>query len=58
MYIPPSTLIFAIFTYLLFLLSSDWALQPDGAWYRPFVLCFVVIALAAWSYREQDSDEL
>lgn len=58
MYIPRSTLIFLVFSYLLFLFSVDWALQPDGAWYRPFVLCFVVIGLAAWSYREQNADEL
>lgn len=58
MYVPPSTLIFAIFAYLLFLLGSDWALQPEGAWYRPFLLCLIVIAVAAWSYRGQESDEL
>lgn len=58
MYIPPSTLIFLVFTYLLFLFSVDWALDVDGAWYRPFVICFAVIALAAWAYREQNADEL
>lgn len=58
MYIPPSTLIFLVFAYLLFLVSTDWALQADGAWYRPFLLCLAVIALAAWSYRGQSSDEL
>ena len=58
MYIPPSTLIFLVFTYLLFLLSVDWTLSADGAWYRPFVVCFAVIALAAWAYREQNVDEL
>lgn len=47
-----------VFTYLLFLLSVDWALSADGAWYRPFVICFAVIALAAWAYREQNVDEL
>lgn len=58
MYIPPSTLIFIISTYLLFLFSADWVLQTDGAWYRPFILCFAVIALGAWSYRVNRSDEL
>lgn len=58
MYIPPSTLIFLVFAYLLFLLGTEWVLQPDGAWYRPFILCFAVIALAAWSYRGQSTDEL
>jgi hypothetical protein len=58
MYIPPSTLLFLVFSYLLFLLSVNWAMQPDGAWYRPLIVCLLVIAVAAWSYREQHSDEL
>ena len=58
MYLPQNTLIILAFTYLLFLLSLDWATQYDGAWYRPFVLCLLVIGVAAWSYREQNSDEL
>jgi len=57
-YIPPSTLIFLVLAYLLFLLSSNWALHPDGAWYRPFILCFAVIAMAAWTNRDKRSDEL
>ncbi len=58
MYIPPSTLIFALFAYLLFLFGADWVLDADGAWYRPFILCFAVIALAAWSYQVNRNDEL
>jgi hypothetical protein len=58
MYIPPSTLIFLVFSYLLFLLSVEWSMQPQGAWYRPLLICFVVIALAAWSFREQNADDL
>lgn len=58
MYIPPSTLLFLVFSYLTFLLSVEWAMQPQGAWYRPLIICFVVIAIGAWSYREQNSDEL
>jgi len=58
MYLPSSTLIVIVFTYLLFLLGMEWMMQTDGAWYRPFLLCFLVIAVAAWSYREQNSDEL
>ena len=57
-YIPPQTLIFLLFAYMLFLLSSEWAVQPEGAWYRPFVLCLAVIALAAWAYRKDPPDEL
>lgn len=58
MYIPPSTLILLVFSYLLFLLSVEWSMQPQGAWYRPLLICFVVIALAAWSFREQNADDL
>lgn len=58
MYIPPQTLIFIVFAYLLFLLTSEWAIHPDGAWYRPFILCLSVILLAAWAYRKDPSDEL
>lgn len=58
MYIPPSTLLFLLFSYLLFLLTVTWALQPEGAWYRPLIVCLGVIVVAAWSYREQHSDEL
>lgn len=58
MYIPPSTLIFLVFSYLLFLLSVEWSMQPHGSWYRPLLICFVVIALAAWSFREQNADDL
>ena len=57
-YIPPPTLILLVFGYLLFLLSADWILQVDGAWYRPFLLGVVIIAAAAWVYREQNSDDL
>jgi hypothetical protein len=58
MYLPQNTLVILVFTYLLFLLSLDWSMQSDGAWYRPFILCLLVIGVAAWSYREQNSDEL
>lgn len=58
MYIPPTTLLFLVFSYLLFLLGMEWAMQPQGAWYRPLILCFVVIAIGAWSFREQNSDEI
>lgn len=58
MYIPPSTLLFVLFTYLLFLLSIGWSMEAAGAWYRPLLICFAVIGIAAWAYQEQNSDEL
>lgn len=58
MYLPPSTLIILVFSYLLYLLSVEWAMQMDGAWYRPFILCLLIIIAGAWAYREQNSDEL
>ncbi|MCH7816760.1 MAG: hypothetical protein IIC60_09360 [Proteobacteria bacterium] len=58
MYIPRSILILLVIIYLLFLLSVDWINQPDGAWYRPFIIGFLVVMVGSWAHREQDSDEL
>ncbi|NQV68437.1 MAG: hypothetical protein HQ498_00290 [Pseudohongiella sp.] len=58
MYIPRSILILLVVIYLLFLLSVDWINQADGAWYRPFLVGFLVVIVASWAHREQDSDEL
>ncbi|MEX0618906.1 MAG: hypothetical protein WDZ76_12400 [Pseudohongiellaceae bacterium] len=58
MYLPQSILTLLAAIYLLFLLSVDWINHPDGAWYRPFVLGFLVVLFAIWVHREQDSDEL
>ncbi len=58
MYIPRSILILLVIIYLLFLLSVDWINQADGAWYRPFIIGFMIVAVAGWVYREQDTDEL
>ncbi len=57
MYIPRSILVLLLIVYLLFLLSVDWINQADGAWYRPFFVGFLVILVASWAHREQDSDE-
>ncbi len=56
MYITRSTLLLLLFGYLLFLLSVDWVTQPDGAWYRPFIIGLLVIAVAAFCHREQTDD--
>ncbi|MES3007740.1 MAG: hypothetical protein V4751_08210 [Pseudomonadota bacterium] len=58
MYITRATLLLMLFSYLLFLTSVDWLAETDGAWYRPFIIGLLVIALAAFSYREQNSDDL
>lgn len=57
MYIPRSILVLLLIVYLLFLLSADWINQVSGAWYRPFMVGFLVVLIASWSHREQDSDE-
>lgn len=57
-YIPRPVLILMIIVYLLFLFSVDWINQPDGAWYRPFLIGLGVVLVAAWIHRERDSDEL
>tara|TARA_R110002073_G_scaffold21808_2_gene76502 strand:+ start:217 stop:393 length:177 start_codon:yes stop_codon:yes gene_type:complete len=56
-YIPRSILVLLLIVYLLFLLSVDWINQADGAWYRPFIVGFLVIVVASWAHREQNSDE-
>ncbi|MEQ9611075.1 MAG: hypothetical protein RIK09_05565 [Gammaproteobacteria bacterium] len=58
MYIPRPILILLIVTYLLFLISVDWINQPDGAWYRPFLLGALIVAVASWTHRKRDTDEL
>ena len=42
----------------MFLVSVDWINEPSGAWYRPFIIGFIVVLVASWAHREQDSDEL
>lgn len=58
MYLPRPVLILLVFIYLLFLVSVDWIVSVDGAWYRPFLVGFLTIAAAAWAHQGQDADEL
>ena len=58
MFIPRSILILIVVIYLLFLISVDWINQPAGAWFRPFGLGLLIVAVASWVHRERDSDEL
>ena len=58
MYIPRSILVLLVIIYLLFLVSVDWINQPAGTWYRPFLIGLLIIIVASWAHREQDSDEL
>ena len=58
MYIPRSVLILLTIVYLLFLLSVDWINAADGTWYRPFLVGLLIVLVAAWAHREQESDEL
>ena len=58
MYIPRSILVLITIIYLLFLTSIAWINQPQGAWDRPFFDGLLILVVAAWSHREQDTDEL
>ncbi len=58
MYIPRPILTMLVIVYLLFLLSVEWINQVGGAWYWPFLAGLLIVLVASWSHREQDSDEL
>ncbi|MBM87748.1 MAG: hypothetical protein CMQ41_05165 [Gammaproteobacteria bacterium] len=58
MYIPRSILVLLVIAYLLFLVSIDWINQPEGTWYRPFLIGLLIVLVASWAHRERDSDEL
>ncbi|MFM1895391.1 MAG: hypothetical protein RLZZ385_465 [Pseudomonadota bacterium] len=58
MYISRPILTLLMIVYLLFLLSMDWINSAGSGWYRPFILAFALIGVAAWLHREQDVDEL
>lgn len=58
MYIPRSILILLVIVYLLFLVSADWINASEGAWYRPFLVGLLIVAVASWTHRERETDEL
>ena len=57
MYIPRSILMLLVIIYLLFLLSVDWINAAGELWYRPFIVAFIVILVASWAHRDQETDE-
>lgn len=58
MYLTRSTLLLIMCSYMLFVASVDWISQATGAWYRPFLIGLVIIIIAAFCHREQNSDDL
>jgi hypothetical protein len=46
-----------VIIYLLFLLTVDWINAADELWYRPFVVAFIVVLVARWAHRDQETDE-
>ena len=56
-YIPRSILMLLVIIYLLFLLTVDWINAADELWYRPFVVAFIVVLVARWAHRDQETDE-
>lgn len=36
----------------------DWWIAPGSAWYQPFLVWLVLIALAVWLEKRRDSNEL
>ena len=58
MYLSRPVLILLGFVYLLFLVSVDWINNINGTWYRPFLIGFLIVAVAIWAHHGQDLDEL
>jgi hypothetical protein len=46
-----------VIIYLLFLLSVDWINAAGELWYRPFIVAFIVVLVASWAHRDQETDE-
>ena len=46
-----------VIIYLLFLLSVDWINAAGGLWYRPLIVAFIVVLVASWAHRDQETDE-
>lgn len=50
-------LMLLVIIYLLFLLSVDWINAAGELWYRPFIVGLLVVLVANWAHRNQESDE-
>ncbi|MCP5326642.1 MAG: hypothetical protein H7A09_10025 [Oceanospirillaceae bacterium] len=50
-----------LFVFAIFVFSPvimDWWLAPGGAWYRPYAVWLILIAVSIWLERWQEDDEL
>jgi hypothetical protein len=52
------TLLLVVGLYIFSPVIIDWWLAPNGAWYRPFALWFLLIAIYIWVEFKRGPDDL
>lgn len=58
MYIYRLVLLLVIGIYLFSPAIMDWWIQPDDAWYRPYVLWLILVIAGILLQSPKDADEL
>ena len=58
MYICRLVLVLVIGIYLFSPAIMDWWIEPQGAWYRPYVLWLILIIAGMLLQSPKDADEL
>ncbi|GAA6132761.1 MAG TPA: hypothetical protein ENH72_08570 [Pseudomonas sabulinigri] len=58
MYIYRLVLLLVIGIYLFSPAIMDWWIEPQGAWYRPYVLWLILIIAGMLLQSPKDADEL
>lgn len=58
MYIYRLVLILVVSIYLFSPAIMDWWIDPNAAWYRPYVLWLILIAVTFILQNQRDADEL
>ena len=58
MYINRLLLLVAGAILIFFPAIESWVINPDTAWYRPYLLWLLVVLAAYWNQRSRYPDEL
>ena len=56
--VPLIVLILVVGIYLFSPAIMDWWIDPNGAWYRPYLLWLILIVVTLILQSQQDADEL